>query len=726
MRDLASNPFRDMWDRGFKRLVPVVPPNATIHPKSHIAARLRSHPNQDPRGKVPGFKDGDYWRGLDLTRMEAEESDLDAWNGMGASVGVKLGQGLMALDVDTLHKPTAERVFRIANETLGNPGFVRFGNAPKCLMLYRCPLSTGYKQLRFTTPDEDDARVEILTEGRQFVAIGIHPKTAQPYRWNPDLPTYDALCEVDAEALGAFMAACAKELNAKAHSASDNPNTPEQELLKAPSWEALRSTVDAIPNNDAHFPTRDDYITMAYAIKAAAPEGYEYEARDLYFSWCDRWDRLGGEDAKTDAERDDDLGNWSRAKPPFRVGYAYLQENAALNHFTEHEPYEIDTPSPAEQQAPDLETTKPEDMFAAQTTEATPLFELLNIEGLNALPDPKFIIERHVCETALGFLYGDPGSGKSFIALDWALHIACGMGTWHGDKIEIPPNAHVLYIAREGATGFKSRIAAWMTEHGVTEDHNVRFSLLRETINFMDGADLLKLVRTVINARLGRLVFIVVDTVSRVLPGADENLQKEMTLFIKACDALQDATGATVLGVHHAAKSGAMRGSSVLKGAGDFVFRVEKQAGSQYARLLCEKQKDAPDGWSENYRLSTVEYENAAGAGSSLVPIRVDPNAAADSEQCSPGMKDMIFNAMQAAWDRKEPWSTKHQARERYVLRIVARDFDVRAAVVQQWVRIWLEMGDIIEEECCAKSHIVGLRPAVHDGGIDEDLGVLG
>lgn len=689
---MTDNPFRALWERGFRRLVPVIPPDAPVHPKSRIALRAKK-PGGDARGKVPGVKDGDYWRGLDLVRMESTEDDLDVWNAMGASVGVKLGQGLMALDIDTMHKPTAERVYRIAQETLGNPKFVRFGNAPKCLMLYRCPEDTGYKQLRFSTADEADARVEILTEGRQFVAHGIHPKTGKPYRWNREIPVFDSLTHVGREEIGAFMSACAKELDAKAHSASDDPDRQvDQSSLKAPSWEALADIVRAIPNNDVHFPTRDHYIAMAYGIKGAAPDGYELEAKQLYLDWCDRWDRLGL-DPKTDDERDADDSNWDRAKPPVRIGWSWLQESAANAFF---QPV-----SDADQAA--------DNMFAGHDTPKTvDTFELLSIADIRNFPDPEFLADRYIPKNALGFFYSEPGVGKSFMLLDLTLHVAFGFHTWHGDALHAREGAKVLYIAREGVAGFKQRISAWMEHHGLATDdpRQANFHLIRQSMSFMSHDDIRKLVNTV-RAQGVTFDLIIVDTVSRVLPGADENLQKEMTLFIRACDTLQDITGATVIGAHHASKAGQMRGSSVLKGAGDFVFKLEKKPGSPYLRMFCEKQKDAPDGWQESYRLETVESED----GASLVPVRVEDNEP-DKATCPAALQSMIFSAIEAAWKNGTPWSVAPQAKERYAVRIMARDFDLRAETAQQWVELWQELGLLVTDVRDRGTKMTGLRVA--------------
>lgn len=684
------NMFEDFWARGFHRLVPIIPPDAPVHPKSRIAKRIAARPEADPRGKVPGVLEGETWHGIDLVRMESQPEDLPIWHAMGASIGIKLGQGLIALDVDTMHRPTAEAIYRIANTHLGNPQFVRFGSAPKCLFLYRTEDDIGYRQVRFSTPDEERAHVEILSEGRQFVAHGVHPKTGKPYSWKGDLPVYDRLTSISADALETFLRACETELpDAAIQKAATAADAPDQDELRAPSWEALRAVVDGMPNNSAMFPARNDYVQVAYAIRGATPAGYELEAADLYLSWCERW-----EDGSNDMR--EALEDWNRAKPPVRIGYSWLQERAINLYFQPVDP---------DGGMADV------DMFAANAEASGELdrYEVLSIHDLYHLPDPHFLLDRHIPEGAFGFLYGDPGCGKSFVALDWALHMACGLPDYHGDAIRTRPEASVLYLAKEGASGFKARIAAWMQDRLLPVDAEPRFKLIRQTINFMRADDIIKLLRTVKSLDTGPIDLIVVDTVSRAMPGADENLQKEMTLFVKACDALKDATGASVLGVHHAGKSGDMRGSSVLRGAGDFVFRLARKKGADRAYLTCEKQKDAEDQWTEAYALRKVSYEHAeAGHGQSLVPQRLEANEAEETKLTS-DLQTRILSAVQAAWEAGEPWSKAARARERYAVRRMVSEFDIAGDVAETWLAMWLDLGVLEERVKDARRHLKGL-----------------
>lgn len=678
---MQDNPFRRFWDLGYKRLVPVIPPGAEIAEKSSLAARIRA--GDDARGKAPGVRGNDgKWRGINFPAIEAEEADLDAWAPMGASVGVKLGQGLIALDIDTTHKQTAQMLYALAAETLG-PAVVRFGQSPKCLMLYEAPPDTTYRQVVFQTPTEAKARVEVLSEGRQFVADGVHPKTGQAYRWPHGTPPRNALTTISNEQLDAFLRTAAERLQGQVSTAGERLDAPDQPSLRAPSWEALERAVKAVRNTSALFPEREDYVRMAYAIKGATPEGYEHDALDLFLDWCDRWEE-GTNDLAVAME------DWGRAKPPYRTGYSWITQHAPTLFFEPHT-------GPLSDLA--------QDMFPEEDNAAGNVFEILRIGDIFALPDPTFAIDRHVPEASMGFLYGRPGCGKSFIALDWALHIAYGLPTWHGDAISVRPGANVLYLAREGSTGFKARIRAWQQKHLTPANAQPTFALIRQTINFMQPEDIGKIVRTARAALSGPVDLIVVDTVSRVLPGADENLQKEMTLFVKACDALQDAFKAIVLGVHHSGKSGDMRGSSVLKGAGDFVFKLERKEGARIGSLICEKQKDAPDGWSERYAFPAVEFEG----GSSLVVERVE-SAEAGSDTCSPDRRADILRAMSAAWDAGEPWSAAPQARERYAVRRMSSDFGVSSDVAEQWLAIWVDEGRISVDTANAHARIKGYR----------------
>lgn len=231
------------------------------------------------------------------------------------------------------------------------------------------------------------------------------------------------------------------------------------------------------------------------------------------------------------------------------------------------------------------------------------VFEALSIQQIYDLPDPQYLIKDLFIENGLFFVYGAPGCCKTFIVLDMALAIAAGLPSWWGKEIE--RSGPIIYISSEGKSDMKFRIKAWAETKGVAAQA-LPFRLVHESISFMSEDDVAKLCRTVdgvVKQMQGEMpVMIVVDTVSRVLPGADENLQKDMTMFVKACDRLRGLFGCCVLGVHHMNRSGGnMRGSTVLDGAADAALMITKDNTAMEGEVFASKIKSAQGGWTWSF-----------------------------------------------------------------------------------------------------------------------------
>ncbi|GEP06520.1 hypothetical protein [Methylobacterium oxalidis] len=101
---------------------------------------------------------------------------------MWTGVGCKMGDWLIAIDIDTLAPDLAEKARAAALKILGNAPR-RVERAPKLLMLYRITEPLPYEPVEFRGADGKTERVEVLTDGRQAVFGGIHPATLLPYRW---------------------------------------------------------------------------------------------------------------------------------------------------------------------------------------------------------------------------------------------------------------------------------------------------------------------------------------------------------------------------------------------------------------------------------------------------------------------------------------------------------------------------------------------------------------
>ena len=217
------------------------------------------------------------------------------------------------------------------------------------------------------------------------------------------------------------------------------------------------------------------------------------------------------------------------------------------------------------------------------------VFQLLDATALRNLPPPQWLVDGIIPDKGLTFLYGQRGKGKSFVTLDAALHIASG-SKWLGRDTKA---GGVIYCAGEGLAGYGVRVEGWARSYGGRDIDN--FRLMPLVPNFRDEKEVAKLART-IKQNLGDAKLIIIDTVARAIPGAEENSSKDMGLFVAACDAIRQTCGVAVIGVHHSGKDDerGMRGSSALEGAGDAVIHLKRLEGN-LVEITSDKMKDGEE-----------------------------------------------------------------------------------------------------------------------------------
>ena len=126
------------------------------------------------------------------------------------NTGILCGR-LIAVDGDILDPALAAKLEALAEALLGPTPLRRIGRAPKWLRCYRVaePLRK-METPELVMPDGTVAQIEVLGEGQQFVAYGVHPDTGRPYTWQgagPDTVPLDDLPVVTPDALRGFLAA---------------------------------------------------------------------------------------------------------------------------------------------------------------------------------------------------------------------------------------------------------------------------------------------------------------------------------------------------------------------------------------------------------------------------------------------------------------------------------------------------------------------------------------
>lgn len=201
--------------------------------------------------------------------------------------------------------------------------------------------------------------------------------------------------------------------------------------------------------------------------------------------------------------------------------------------------------------------------------ELTKTQKLIRFHDLGFLPVPDYVLPESengespnyaIYAKGLNLLYGAPGGGKSFVALDIAARVALA----HPQRI-------VIYSAGEGKSGLLGRLRAWEKHHGVEQIKNLY--LWPDALPFMDLDEVNQFMDEV---RDKRPCFMIVDTLARAMIGLNENDTREMGMFIKSVETVMEELDLGVLIVHHTNKLGGMRGSSALNGALDSVLKLDK------------------------------------------------------------------------------------------------------------------------------------------------------
>lgn len=232
-----------------------------------------------------------------------------------------------------------------------------------------------------------------------------------------------------------------------------------------------------------------------------------------------------------------------------------------------------------------------------------PIF-LNGAELFNEHHPKQWLVEGFMEINSLNMLFGQPASGKSFIALDLAFHVAIGK-PWHGYSVS---SGNAIYITGEAIRGCKERVRACITHNNIEQLD--KFNISNRVTSLYDDGDfgcLQKELDQITESSNQPIRLIVIDTVARFLEG-DENSSKDMGAFIRKVDFLKHKYDCTVLLVHHSGHSGGSRarGSSALKAALDSEFLITKNRNKSM-KMSCTKMKDDEEPNDLNFEFKSVE-----------------------------------------------------------------------------------------------------------------------
>ncbi len=219
------------------------------------------------------------------TKKEFNPNQFTQMNG----VGIKTGNGLVAIDIDIYDPKISDEITRAAFQNLG-PTLARVGEAPKIALLYRSAAinskSTSKVQPTGEAPDNKVEAIEVLASGQQLVVAAIHPNTKRPYSWNgatpwsPSTGHIEKLPLIDASNWQKFQSSISHLLAQDSftqHAVVKQPETENRRVGNdTPSTAEVQEILSYIPSTLDY----DTWILITMGLKSL---GEQY--RSLWLNW---------------------------------------------------------------------------------------------------------------------------------------------------------------------------------------------------------------------------------------------------------------------------------------------------------------------------------------------------------------------------------------------------------------------------------------------------------
>lgn len=213
-----------------------------------------------------------------------------------------------------------------------------------------------------------------------------------------------------------------------------------------------------------------------------------------------------------------------------------------------------------------------------------PLLSLGDLQ--KAAESVEWLVKRVIPADSIGMLFGGSGTFKTYLALDFALHVCHGL-PWMGRKTR---QGAVIYIAAEGGAGLWTRIQAWHKARGLDWKKAplhvvpVPLDLTADAWRVVDAAQLAGVTPQAV----------VVDTLSQTYSG-EENSANEMAAYFRTLGMRFRALWrCAVVLIHHSghAATERPRGSSAIRSNIDFLLGAFRDEKEMLATLTNIKQKD--------------------------------------------------------------------------------------------------------------------------------------
>ena len=361
------------------------------------------------------------------------------------------------------------------------------------------------------------------------------------------------------------------------------PITPTKDMPEPSEWEENEANISKVKDFLSYCDANCDYQIwrdIIWSVSSlnwsAGPRILEHWSQESENHWT--YDRQH----QTENELNQLISNYDRDRQS-KITIGTLIAEAKKNGWTPASPFD-----------PVL-IVEPPDTIESHTPNRG--YKIYSREDLRRLPKQQWLVHGVLPLQGSAAIFGAPGTGKSFLALDLAVRISEGIDQWFGVGVK---QRDVVYMALEGGGGIRKRIDAWEIENS-REVKNLQLVIGEFNLkNSEHVSGFLKDMTPILDK--GWVTFI--DTLNQASPGSDENSSVDMGLLLAAAKRIANESGGVVILIHHSGKDGSrgLRGHSSMNAAMDLTIEVKKDGlGNSWST---HKVKDGDDGITKYFNLA--------------------------------------------------------------------------------------------------------------------------
>jgi hypothetical protein len=236
-------------------------------------------------------------------------------------------------------------------------------------------------------------------------------------------------------------------------------------------------------------------------------------------------------------------------------------------------------------------------------------------EALAPRPPVEWIVNDLIYRKSVTVLYGDGGTKKTWSAMHLAACVASG-APWGDFQTE---RSRVLFIDEENGEDEIAGRAGSCLRGAQADEQAGLFYISLAAFHLDKPKDEELMTNEIVRHNVG---LVILDALADLMTG-DENSKQDTQPVFNALRRITEKSGAAIIVIHHANKTGSHRGSSVIKDAPDILLQVTSETDSDLITFKTEKNRK---GKAQQFNMQAVWsadsfYLNSMGMPKKKMPL---------------------------------------------------------------------------------------------------------